>query len=218
MLNARLKEYRNIKGLSQEKVAELVGVSRQAVTKWENGKSTPSSDNLIALAYIYDVSIDELVNIKSSNTKKKAENNTENNPEENPEEDTNINNKLLQLNLTTLAIILQASTLNVALQTSHNDLETGEPNIILILYKILSLAVCSVFMCYNLKYEKNPIQYKKNLKIEMLYCLLQATIALITFYFNLGLIGTVLIITISLVYIIIINPKYMNRQLVKIRK
>ena len=53
-LGERLKMYRRQKGLSQEKIAEMLGVSRQAVTKWELGQTTPSSDNLIALANLYD--------------------------------------------------------------------------------------------------------------------------------------------------------------------
>ena len=53
-LGERLKMYRTQKGLSQEKIAEMLGVSRQAVTKWELGQTTPSSDNLIALANLYD--------------------------------------------------------------------------------------------------------------------------------------------------------------------
>lgn len=54
----RLRECRFRQGLSQEKVAELLGVSRQAATKWESGKSLPSSENLLALASLYGVSLD----------------------------------------------------------------------------------------------------------------------------------------------------------------
>lgn len=61
MLNENLKMLRQNKGLSQEKLAEILGVSRQAVTKWESGQTTPSSGNLIALADLYKVSLDELL-------------------------------------------------------------------------------------------------------------------------------------------------------------
>ena len=60
-LGERLKEQRNKSGFSQEKVAELVGVSRQAVTKWETGQSAPSTANLITLSEIYGVSLGELI-------------------------------------------------------------------------------------------------------------------------------------------------------------
>ena len=52
-LGERIKEQRKISGLSQEKVAEFVGVSRQAVTKWETGQSAPSTENLFKLAEIF---------------------------------------------------------------------------------------------------------------------------------------------------------------------
>jgi len=46
----RIKALRTEKKLSQEYLAEKLGVSRQAVSKWESGASSPSTDNLIALA------------------------------------------------------------------------------------------------------------------------------------------------------------------------
>lgn len=55
-----ISELRRKNGISQEKLAEMVGVSRQAVTKWENGKANPDTENLIRLAEIFDVSVDEL--------------------------------------------------------------------------------------------------------------------------------------------------------------
>ena len=51
----------NTHGLSQEKVAELVGVSRQAVTKWECDQSAPSTENLFKLAEIFGTSVDLLL-------------------------------------------------------------------------------------------------------------------------------------------------------------
>lgn len=47
--------------MTQEFVAEAVGVSRQAVSKWENGTSEPSTSNLIALANLYGISVDEVL-------------------------------------------------------------------------------------------------------------------------------------------------------------
>ena len=48
-------------GYTQEYVAETLGVSRQAVSKWENGTSEPSTANLMALAKLYQVTVDELL-------------------------------------------------------------------------------------------------------------------------------------------------------------
>ena len=58
----RLVERRKAAGLSQEELAEKLGVSRQAVSKWERGEASPDTDNLIALARLYNISIDELLN------------------------------------------------------------------------------------------------------------------------------------------------------------
>ena len=57
----RLKTLRTEHGFSQEYVAEQLGVSRQAVSKWETGASEPSTANLRALAALYQVSMDDLV-------------------------------------------------------------------------------------------------------------------------------------------------------------
>lgn len=60
-LGERIKEQRKNCGLSQEKVAELVGVSRQAVTKWEAEQSAPSTENLFRLAEIFGTTVDILL-------------------------------------------------------------------------------------------------------------------------------------------------------------
>ena len=56
-----LKEHRIRCQMTQEFVAERLGVSRQAVSKWENGTSAPSTSNLLALAKLYGVSAEELL-------------------------------------------------------------------------------------------------------------------------------------------------------------
>ena len=58
----RLTQIRKEKGMSQEELAEKLGVSRQAVSKWERAESAPDTDNLIALAKLYGVTLDELLN------------------------------------------------------------------------------------------------------------------------------------------------------------
>lgn len=56
-----LKENRVRCKMTQEFVAETLGVSRQAVSKWENGTSDPSTSNLIAIANLYGISAEELI-------------------------------------------------------------------------------------------------------------------------------------------------------------
>ena len=58
----KLVELRKKNGLSQEELADKLGLSRQAVSKWERAESSPDTDNLICLAKLYNVSLDELLN------------------------------------------------------------------------------------------------------------------------------------------------------------
>ena len=60
-LGESLKENRLRCKMTQEFVAEAIGVSRQAVSKWENGTSDPSTSNLIALARLFKISAEELL-------------------------------------------------------------------------------------------------------------------------------------------------------------
>ncbi|EEM08061.1 hypothetical protein bmyco0003_52430 [Bacillus pseudomycoides] len=60
-LGSQLKKFRESKNFSQEDVARKVGVTRQAVYKWESNKSYPDIDNLILLSELYEVTIDELI-------------------------------------------------------------------------------------------------------------------------------------------------------------
>lgn len=60
-LGERIKEARLRAHLSQEKVAERIGVSRQAVTKWESGQSAPNTENLFKLAEILGTTVDILI-------------------------------------------------------------------------------------------------------------------------------------------------------------
>lgn len=57
----RLVELRKKNNLSQEALAEKLGISRQAVSKWERAEASPDTDNLILLAKLYQVSLDDLL-------------------------------------------------------------------------------------------------------------------------------------------------------------
>ncbi|MCL2025102.1 MAG: helix-turn-helix domain-containing protein [Coriobacteriia bacterium] len=62
----RLAQRRREAGYSQEDLAAQLGVSRQAVSKWERSESSPDTDNLIALAKLYEVSLDDLLYVDST--------------------------------------------------------------------------------------------------------------------------------------------------------
>ena len=59
--NEKIQELRKQKGLTQEELAELLFVSRTAISKWESGRGYPNIDSLKAIAKFFDVSIDELL-------------------------------------------------------------------------------------------------------------------------------------------------------------
>ena len=71
-INERILALRRAAGLSQEALAEQVGVSRQAIGKWESGASLPGLDNLQELARALGVSCDELLTGKESGTENTA--------------------------------------------------------------------------------------------------------------------------------------------------
>ena len=60
-LSEMLKENRTRCKMTQEFVAETIGVSRQAVSKWENGTSEPNTSNLMALARLYGIPAEDLL-------------------------------------------------------------------------------------------------------------------------------------------------------------
>ena len=66
MLSRRIKELRIAKGLSQNKLGQFLGVSQQAVGKWETGNSEPDSAMLLRLSTFFQVSVDYLLGNDSS--------------------------------------------------------------------------------------------------------------------------------------------------------
>ena len=61
MLGEKLYHLRRARGMSQEQLAEKIGVSRQTISKWEGGLSTPDLEKLIALADCFEITLDGLV-------------------------------------------------------------------------------------------------------------------------------------------------------------
>lgn len=94
----RLLAYRNAVNLSQEKLAEKVGVTRQTVSNWELEQTTPDTNQLIALSKALKVSIDVLVGNDIQNLLEQKVNNVES--------EVIMNNKLLRISLIILAIIV----------------------------------------------------------------------------------------------------------------
>lgn len=77
-LGETIRTLRKNAGLSQEALAEKLGVSRQAVSKWENDNGMPETEKLIVMAKLFDTSLDDLISEeKSAPTSPTAENSTQ---------------------------------------------------------------------------------------------------------------------------------------------
>ena len=70
--NEKLFELRRKEGFSQEDLADKLNVSRQTVSKWETGQSTPEMDKLILISKLFDISTDELLGNKQDETKRET--------------------------------------------------------------------------------------------------------------------------------------------------
>lgn len=68
----RLVALRKENGYSQEVLAEKLGLSRQSISKWERAEASPDTDNLIALAQVYNMTLDELLGNDESTPKKET--------------------------------------------------------------------------------------------------------------------------------------------------
>lgn len=125
-------------------------------------------------------------------------------------------NEILQSNLTWLAIAFQAGALYSCAQAlwwvSLGRRDYGPPFWI----SLGLLLLCSVWMARNLLREKDPAQRQKNGRIELLYCLAQLSVGLLTAEAGIGLVGLAANMVLCLAYLLIINPRYMNRRFTKL--
>ena len=106
--NEKLLELRKKEGLSQEELADKVDVSRQTVSKWEAGQTTPEMEKLLELSKLFNISLDEL----TGNEVEKKDNNEEAKP-------TKKKHKVLKVLLIILAIYLVISLVKFILLTRH---------------------------------------------------------------------------------------------------
>lgn len=67
-IGERIRQLRKAKGLTQDAVASSLGISRQAIAKWESDLSSPSTENLLKLANLFNVTLEELVDIRQPQT------------------------------------------------------------------------------------------------------------------------------------------------------
>lgn len=154
------KEARKRKGMSQEVVAEQLGIIHQAVAKWELGQSKPNARNLRALAELYQIPVEELL----ADAGRRGP------------------NLILRANLTKIAIITQAAFLNVCamyvyMLRSHPDDEFYWGAV---KFALVILLLASTWMTSNHRFEPDVERRRKNIRIEFRYCCIQAMIGLLT--------------------------------------
>lgn len=147
-LAEQLKASREKMGLSQTDVANRLHITRQSISKWENGKGYPDLDNLVLLSEVYEVSIDELLK-ENDALKKKIE----------------ANNDLIEINKKRLD----------RLHTLEPEIKPKDDSFLLL---VLSLASCWVpilgviLPIFILKMNKATNAHYKLVKVISICCLL----------------------------------------------
>lgn len=199
-LQDKIFKLRKQAGLSQEEAAERLNVSRQAFSRWENGTAQPAASNIVEISRLFGVTTDYLLNDDYQSD--------EDIP---PVVEAKKDNLILRGNLIKIAIIAQVSALNIAIQPVAEGIDLT----VMLWIKTIPLLAASIWMACNLRYEKDPVQRAKNAKIELLYCCVQAAIALAARWTQHYFLGAVLLMVVCGWYLLKINPKYMNRKLTK---
>ena len=197
-LGERLKELRQQTGFSQEQVAERVGVSRQAVTKWESGRTIPTSENLAALAELYQVPLDDLGEDRSAQVR---------DGEDNP---------MLRENRTVIALSAQLGFFYAWVWSLASMLEEERPaaeDVLPFWGNGIFLVLCSMWTVWNLSFEPDLARRRKNQKIELRYMGVQLFLAGLSLWLGLGLAGFGGSVAVLVFYLAVVNPKYMGRRL-----
>lgn len=202
-LNEKIYQLRKNSNMSQEELADKLNISRQALSRWENGTAQPAANNVVEISKLFGVTTDYLLNdeyqsdedIPAVKEAKKV-------------------NYILRSNLIKVAIIFQACMLNIVIQPIDSDI----PSTIAFWFRaitIILLLTSSIWMASNHRFEKDLKQRAKNIKIELAYCFVQTGVALTAYHTQTYFLGAVTLIVVVCVYLLKINPIYMNRKLTK---
>lgn len=200
-LGKRISFYRKQKGLSQEKVAEYIGISRQAVTKWENDYSRPNTENLLQLSALFEISLDELISypVTDSIPLKKSGRTDENGL---------LRNRMRII----IPIFLFTCGMNLLGISFHTYDTAGNINRGFWLFSLLSVFIPACFMGANILCDKE-LDRIKAARIELCFVILQAGILLL----GKLLVGNIISLILSSLafwyYVVKINGHKLNRPL-----
>ena len=128
--NEKLMELRKKEGLSQEELGYKLNVTRQTVSKWELGQTSPEMDKLVEISKLFNISVDDLIN--DSELEKKSNSNTDPIIEDQPvvKKQGTRNNKLYVVLVGALIVVIILIIVNgVSSITSSNKEEKSNPNI-----------------------------------------------------------------------------------------
>lgn len=196
MLHNLLKQSRQAHGYSIEEVAANLNVSPDAIRRWEDGSEIPTSQELANLIVLYELPLKTLYSAL-----KDTEGALQPHQQAVP-----------KAGRIKLAIACQTILLMALVQTSHLIQTTNIPDAKLsVLY--LPILAATLWMAYNQRYEKNPTQRRHNTRVELKYCLIQCTIALLGIAFMHPMLAGFALCGASLYYITTVNPTRMNRPL-----
>ena len=127
-LGQRIQEHRLRLGLSQEALGEKLGVSRQAVSKWEGDAAVPDTDKLIALSKLFGLTLNELLQVEGPEAGQAAEN-AEEIPQSEPQKEPKPGKKKMRAApwlipvLAVLALVLGLTAVVVSFGQRTNDLQ-----------------------------------------------------------------------------------------------
>ncbi|MFK4311150.1 transcriptional regulator with XRE-family HTH domain [Bacillus sp. RC242] len=203
-LGQQLKKFRELESFSQEDVAQKIGVTRQAVYKWENDKSYPDIDNLILLSELYKVTLDELIK-GNENFKKKISIDDKSNIKEVCLPEKNVMNALEEHknNFTENNKVVKYYTVFSvgAFGALSVPILFGEMNVSSNLPFLLAFIISNIWILCNknILWDKNILEYFR----KMIYFTKSATIAVPLALFSLHIIINKNIETFSIYYLLI---------------
>ena len=155
-LGEKIQKHRKEKRMSQENLAALLGVSRQAVSKWETGQSEPTAGNLVQLAEVFGIGLPELVEPQRDSGQQSPSG------EERAGKKPNL---ILRGNLVRIAITAQAAFLltctSMIYQFQHADLPEKNLYRGAVIFSLVMLTLSSIWMAANHRYEADKNQRRK---------------------------------------------------------
>ena len=165
LIGGRLAELRSENRLTQEELAEQLGVSRQAISKWESDKTFPNIDKLLSISALYQVSLDYLLKGEEYDTRvKDNQNNDLEKIEEDKQENSQSNEQLQMTDIENnqehivndivndiendIADDITSEIRNDMVKTSGKDKQKGKP-VVASLYVVQAIIILTVLLLMN---------------------------------------------------------------------